>query len=425
MSAYGNCLYVYGGTDGKTVYGDLLCFSAETETWKKCTLNGDFQPPPLEDHAAGLYQNLLFIYGGKKNNGEPNCDLYLIDLNNLNCFKILSNLPSSPGPRSGHSLTVDLTNEKLIIMGGDQEDKNFNDVFETKNDLIDEATFTYPSSVIYEFDMDLLPKYMERSMRNAMSEEPIEAESPLLDHRKSQQAIIYEDVSGEDDRSNTIEDEEPLEARYDYDGLEKSLRDDQHNITADKSQIAPQTAAVPPSNDDDNFSSSTPRDHLIGDSDHEYGQIPSVHLESPQVSAKQVEQQQHQQQQPSQLQVQQRQQQDDGQSPNPNMHSHQSSLSSNIVSKTGLAAVAVGGTASAITATAFTQGKVPTYPVKAVSDDKNEPVEEPEKQPKLGSPLLSHAETNSPVKSPVSSPPEPTRSIEVSFHCYFGRSSCC
>ncbi|GMG32761.1 unnamed protein product [Ambrosiozyma monospora] len=422
MSAYGNCLYVYGGTDGKTVYGDLLCFSAETETWKKCTLNGDFKPPALEDHAAGLYQNLLFIYGGKKSNGEPNYDLYLIDLNNLNCFKILSNLPSSPGARSGHSLTVDLTNEKLIIMGGDQDDNNFNDVYETKNELIDETTFRYPSSVIYEFDMDLLPKYMERSMRNAMTsngEEAIEEESPLLDHRKSQQAIIYEDVSGEDDRSNTIDDEEPLETRYDYDGLEKSLRDDQHNITADNKQIIPQTAqtaAIPLGTDDDNFSSSTPGDHLIGDSDHEYGQIPSVHLESPQVSAKQVEQQQHQQQQQSQLQVQQRQQQDGGQSPNPNMHSHQSSLSSNIVSKTGLAAVAVGGTASAITATGFTQGKVPNYPIKAVFNDKSVPVEdeEPEQQPKLGSPLLSHAETNSSVKSPISSPPECTRSIEAS-----------
>ncbi|ODV83971.1 hypothetical protein CANARDRAFT_8965 [[Candida] arabinofermentans NRRL YB-2248] len=163
MTAYTDKLYVYGGTDGKKIYSDLLCFEAATETWTKCVLNGAFLPPPLEDHSSALYQNLLFIYGGKSLDGEPCSDLYIIDLNNYNCFRILSNLPNGPGKRCGHSLSVDTVNEKLIIMGGDQDDKDFTNISETSNLAIDPSSFDYPSSVIYEFDLNLLAKFMDRN----------------------------------------------------------------------------------------------------------------------------------------------------------------------------------------------------------------------------------------------------------------------
>ncbi|VEU21446.1 DEKNAAC102725 [Brettanomyces naardenensis] len=163
MTAFENKIYVYGGTDGHRLYNDLLCFDPLKEEWSKCPLHGSGRPPALQDHAATLYQNLLFIYGGKLEDEEPSSDLYVIDLKNFSCWKIISQLPYNPGARSGHSITVDVANEKLLIMGGDRPDRDFDGVYEDSSYVLDENPFNYPRSVIYEFNLQLLPKFMERS----------------------------------------------------------------------------------------------------------------------------------------------------------------------------------------------------------------------------------------------------------------------
>lgn len=164
MTAFENKLYVYGGTDGHKVYNDLLCFDPLNETWSKCHLNGACTPPALQEHAAALYQNLLFIYGGKLQNDELSSDLYVIDLKTFNCWQIQSDLLYNPGPRCGHTLTADMVNEKLLVMGGDGSDKDFTNVFEDQRHILDESQFSFSSSIIYEFDLRYLAKYMERGV---------------------------------------------------------------------------------------------------------------------------------------------------------------------------------------------------------------------------------------------------------------------
>ncbi|KAG7864812.1 hypothetical protein KL918_005133 [Ogataea parapolymorpha] len=161
MTAYNNKLYVYGGTDGISIYNHLLVFDSLTNKWELCKLKGSVIPPPLQGHAAAIYQNLLFIFGGKTVGGETCDGLYIIDLNTLTCFQLESDLFCSPTQRCGHTITVDPVHEKLLVMGGDQLDNDFTHVSETTNKLIQDSQFEYPNSIIYELDLQLLPHFLK------------------------------------------------------------------------------------------------------------------------------------------------------------------------------------------------------------------------------------------------------------------------
>ncbi|GMG10985.1 unnamed protein product [[Candida] boidinii] len=163
MIAYDDKLYIYGGTDGRKISDKLICFDASNEIFIDCKLKGDFKPPALEEHTCTLYQNLMFVYGGRDSLNNSTDILFCIDLNTFECFKVLSGLFNSPGKRCGHSITVDLLNEKLIVMGGDQQDNDLTNVSEMTNVTIDVSNLNYPTTVIYEFDLNLLTKYMDRS----------------------------------------------------------------------------------------------------------------------------------------------------------------------------------------------------------------------------------------------------------------------
>ena len=87
----------------------------------------------------------------------------MIDLSTLRCWKLQPNLPYSPGPRYGHSITVNPVDEKIIIMGGDIYDNDFNGIDDSSIGMIDEAKFSLLSSVIYECDIKLLERFMDKS----------------------------------------------------------------------------------------------------------------------------------------------------------------------------------------------------------------------------------------------------------------------
>ncbi|KAG7891419.1 hypothetical protein KL936_001362 [Ogataea polymorpha] len=161
MTAYNNKFYVYGGTDGSTVFNHLLVFDSFSNKWELCKLKGSVIPPPLQGHAAAIYQNLLFIFGGKTVGGETCDGLYIIDLNTLTCFQLESDLFCSPTQRCGHTITVDPVHEKLLVMGGDQLDNDFTHVSETTNKLIQDSQFEYPNSIIYQLDLQLLPHFLK------------------------------------------------------------------------------------------------------------------------------------------------------------------------------------------------------------------------------------------------------------------------
>ncbi|KAG7728797.1 hypothetical protein KL933_002030 [Ogataea haglerorum] len=224
MTAYNNKLYVYGGTDGISIYNHLLVFDSFTNRWEFCTLKGSVIPPPLQGHAAAIYQNLLFIFGGKTVGGEACDGLYIIDLNTLTCFQLESNLLCSPAQRCGHTITIDPAHEKLLVMGGDQLDNDFTHVSETKNKPVQGSRFEYRNSIIYELDLQLLPHFLK--FTSSLDKQP-EAKSSQSFRELSEISInnnnepvgvtrgssrlsqyaVYEKVSDDDDIKEIVDDQ--------------------------------------------------------------------------------------------------------------------------------------------------------------------------------------------------------------------------
>lgn len=162
MTACNNKLYLYGGHNNTTINNNLYCYDALKNEWSICRLSG-LSPPALYGHSATILGTLLFIYGGRLSDDNNSGDLFVIDLSTFSCWKLQPNLPYSPGPRYGHSITVNPVEEKLIIMGGDIYDNDFNGIDDSSIGMIDEAKFSLLSSVIYECDIKLLEKFVDRS----------------------------------------------------------------------------------------------------------------------------------------------------------------------------------------------------------------------------------------------------------------------
>ena len=59
-------LIIYGGISGKKLNRDIYCYDTQNKEMKNLTseLPDEEVPPPRQDHAAVLYNNALYIYGG-------------------------------------------------------------------------------------------------------------------------------------------------------------------------------------------------------------------------------------------------------------------------------------------------------------------------------------------------------------------------
>lgn len=180
LVAYNNKLFIYGGNNGSIINDKMYVFDPIDYTWKVNKFHGKFKPPPLTEHSVAIYQNLLFIFGGKMVNDQLSNDLFIIDLNSMNSFKILSDLPMCPAPRCGHSISVNANDQKIIVMGGDKYDDDFSGLEVDQLDSIDESQFSYKSSVIFEFDINKLDEFMEKaSSLPVISSTPLSSKSNL------------------------------------------------------------------------------------------------------------------------------------------------------------------------------------------------------------------------------------------------------
>ena len=162
MTACNDRLYLYGGHNSGHINDQLYCYDALKNEWAICKLHG-ISPPALYGHSTTIFGTLLLIYGGRLPNDTNSGDLFVIDLSTFRCWRLQPNLPYSPGPRYGHSITVNPVDEKIIIMGGDIYDNDFNGIDDSSIGMIDEAKFSLLSSVIYECDIKLLEKFTDKS----------------------------------------------------------------------------------------------------------------------------------------------------------------------------------------------------------------------------------------------------------------------
>ncbi|GAB7359589.1 hypothetical protein MBLNU230_g6774t1 [Neophaeotheca triangularis] len=115
MVAWGDKLYLFGGTDGVNWFNDVWSYSPQTNSWTMLECIG-YIPSAREGHAAALVGDVMYIFGGRTEEGT--------DLGDLAAFRISSrrwytfqNMGPSPSPRSGHSMTT--VGKSIVVLAGE------------------------------------------------------------------------------------------------------------------------------------------------------------------------------------------------------------------------------------------------------------------------------------------------------------------
>ncbi|PBP24417.1 kelch domain-containing protein [Diplocarpon rosae] len=112
---YNEKLYLFGGTNGFQWFNDVWCYDPIPNTWAALDCIG-YIPAPREGHAAAIVDDVMYIFGGRTEEGA--------DLGDLAAFRISSrrwytfqNMGPSPSPRSGHSMTA--YNKQVVVLAGE------------------------------------------------------------------------------------------------------------------------------------------------------------------------------------------------------------------------------------------------------------------------------------------------------------------
>ncbi|TVY14696.1 Tip elongation aberrant protein 1 [Lachnellula arida] len=112
---YNEKLYLFGGTNGYQWFNDVWCYDPQTNTWSSLDCIG-YIPAPREGHAAAIVDDVMYIFGGRTEEGT--------DLGDLAAFRISSrrwytfqNMGPSPSSRSGHSMTA--FGKQVVVLAGE------------------------------------------------------------------------------------------------------------------------------------------------------------------------------------------------------------------------------------------------------------------------------------------------------------------
>ncbi|KAI1494588.1 hypothetical protein F5X96DRAFT_665681 [Biscogniauxia mediterranea] len=115
MVTYGDKIYLFGGTNGFQWFNDVWCYDPTINKWAQLDCIG-YIPVPREGHAAALIDDVMYVFGGRTEEGA--------DLGDLAAFRISSrrwytfqNMGPSPSPRSGHSMTA--VGKSIVVVGGE------------------------------------------------------------------------------------------------------------------------------------------------------------------------------------------------------------------------------------------------------------------------------------------------------------------
>jgi chromosome segregation ATPase len=105
----------FGGTNGFTWFNDVWCYDPVSNSWSSLDCIG-YIPAPREGHAAAIVDDVMYIFGGRTEEGA--------DLGDLAAFRIstrrwytFQNMGPSPSPRSGHSMTAH--NKQIVVLAGE------------------------------------------------------------------------------------------------------------------------------------------------------------------------------------------------------------------------------------------------------------------------------------------------------------------
>lgn len=105
----------FGGTNGFQWFNDVWCYDPIPNAWVALDCIG-YIPAPREGHAAAIVDDVMYIFGGRTEEGA--------DLGDLAAFRITSrrwytfqNMGPSPSPRSGHSMTA--YGKQVVVLAGE------------------------------------------------------------------------------------------------------------------------------------------------------------------------------------------------------------------------------------------------------------------------------------------------------------------
>ncbi|SCZ97771.1 BZ3500_MvSof-1268-A1-R1_Chr7-3g09572 [Microbotryum saponariae] len=112
---HGDCIYVFGGTDGQYHYNDTWCFDTNTGVWVELSCIG-YIPVPREGHAATLVDDVMYVFGGRGVDGKDLEDLAAFEITNQRWF-MFQNMGPAPSGRSGHAMAT--WQNKVFVLGGE------------------------------------------------------------------------------------------------------------------------------------------------------------------------------------------------------------------------------------------------------------------------------------------------------------------
>ena len=115
MVTWGDKLYLFGGTDGVSWFRDVWAYSPHTNSWTQLECNGHI-PAPREGHAAALVNDVMYIFGGRNEDGNDLGDLAAFRLSSRRWYTF-QNMGPSPSPRSGHSMTT--VGRQIVVLAGE------------------------------------------------------------------------------------------------------------------------------------------------------------------------------------------------------------------------------------------------------------------------------------------------------------------
>lgn len=78
-AVFENSIYIFGGFDGTMRVNDLHAYNLEANEWHSVEVLGGTPPSPRHSHAAVVYQNSMFVFGGYDGS-------YRSDLHEFNFF---------------------------------------------------------------------------------------------------------------------------------------------------------------------------------------------------------------------------------------------------------------------------------------------------------------------------------------------------
>lgn len=114
-------LVLFGGEhftgERGSFFNETFVYNVEKKTWTR--YDSSTRPPPRSGHAACMYKNFMFVFGGEFGNPSLRSyrhyrDLWRLDLTDMSWERM--DLRGGPSSRSGHRLCV--VKNKLVVFGG-------------------------------------------------------------------------------------------------------------------------------------------------------------------------------------------------------------------------------------------------------------------------------------------------------------------